>query len=57
MTKESAPLDIRREDGLIVLEPPTIHGVRGFSIHLTPEQSTELGQKLVQMGQEEVKTA
>ena len=40
-------IEVRVETGVVVIEPPEIHGVRGFEIRLNPERARQLGHSLI----------
>lgn len=40
-------IDVRVEGPVIIMEPPEVHGVHGFSVYLTSEQAKKLGYKLI----------
>lgn len=40
-------LEVRADADMVIMEPPPIYGVRGFSVYLTSEQAKKLGYKLI----------
>lgn len=40
-------IEIRVDGGEVVVEPPEVHGVRGFEIRLTPDRARRLGHSLI----------
>lgn len=40
-------IEVRVEGETVVIEPPEIHGVRGFEIRLTPDRARRLGHTLI----------
>lgn len=42
-----SPLEIRVERGEVILEPSPVHGVIGFTVHMTQEQARRLGHRLI----------
>lgn len=40
-------LETRWEDGRVIIEPPPVHGVRGFTLSLSPDAAKKLGYRLV----------
>jgi hypothetical protein len=50
MTIHQHELEVRTESDMVILEPPPVHSVRGFSVYLTPQQAMKLGHKLIGAG-------
>ncbi len=46
MTHKQA-IEVRVDRNEIVIEPPEIHGVRGFEIRMTPTRARQLGHSLI----------
>lgn len=40
-------IQVRVDGDRVVIEPPEIHGVRGFEIRLTPDRARRLGHSLI----------
>lgn len=40
-------IEVRVDQGEVVIEPPEIHGVRGFEIRLTPARARSLAGSLI----------
>lgn len=40
-------IEVRVDGDVVVIEPPEVHGVRGFEIRLTPDRSRRLGHTLI----------
>lgn len=50
MTKEIThvqAIEVRVDRNEVVVEPPEIHGVRGFTVRLTPERARAFGHSLI----------
>ncbi len=41
------PIEVRVDKNEVVVEPPEIHGVRGFEVRLTPERARAFGHSLI----------
>lgn len=40
-------IEVRVDGDSVVVEPPEVHGVRGFEIRLTPDRARRLGHTLI----------
>lgn len=40
-------IEVRVDGHEVVVEPPEIHGVRGFEVRLTPDRARRLGHSLI----------
>lgn len=40
-------IEVRVDKNEVIVEPPEIHGVRGFEIRLSPDRARQLGHSLI----------
>lgn len=40
-------IEVRHEGDTVIMEPPAIHGTKGFSVYMTSDQAKALGYKLI----------
>lgn len=40
-------IEVRVDKNEVIVEPPEIHGVRGFEVRLSPDRARQLGHSLI----------